>query len=182
MCSHREFRARLQGDRQSDLALQVELGQVENLLSQDLLFFHSPDAVQAEANSAVSQGLLFHPGKLECFREDGTRSFLHAGLGPLLLGGQQDQVDLPCDVACLFKSRDVCRRRDRDGQVLLAGVVLEGHVQCAVFGERLWLVGRRELRTGAVLSGSERMRRKKKISDDRSVMLQLINLHSSSCS
>lgn len=160
MCSHCEFRARLQGDRQSDLALQVELSQVEHLLSQDLLFLHSPDAVQAEANSVVSQGLLFHPGELECFREDRTRTLLHAGLGPLLLGGQQDQVDLPCNVARLFKGRNVCCRCDRDGQILLTGVVLEGDVQRAVFGEWLWLVGCREPR--AVLNDRIRGRKRER--------------------
>ncbi len=158
LCSHCEFRARLQGDRQSDLALQVELSQVEHLLSQDLLFFHPSDAVQAEANSVVPQGLLFHPGELECFREDRTRTLLHACLGPLLFGGQQHQVDLPGNVARLFKSGNVCRRGDRDGQILLTGVILEGDVQRAVFAEWLWLVGsQREMWTRAVLNERKRI-------------------------
>ena len=150
-CSHRELRALLQGDGQRDLPLQVELSQVENLLPEDLLLFHPPDAVQAEAHGVVPEGVLLHPGELKCFREDGTRPLLHARLGSLLLGGQQDQVDLPGDVSRLFQSGDVCRRGDRDGQPLLPGVVLEGHVQGAVFGEWLRLVGGGEVRTGAVL-------------------------------
>lgn len=158
-CSHCKFRARLQGDRQSDLALQVELSQVEHLLSQDLLLFHPPDAVQSEAHSVVPQGLLFHPGKLECFREDRTRALLHARLGPLLLGGQQDQVDLPRDVARLFESRDVCCRSDRDSQPLLTRVIFKSDVQGAVFGEWLWLVGCGEARTGAVLKGGKNKRK-----------------------
>lgn len=155
-CSHCELRAGLQGDGESDLALQVELSQVEHLLSQDLLFFHPPDAVQAEANSIVPKGILFHFGKLERLGEDGARPFLHARLGPLLLGRQQDQVDLPRDVACLFKSGNVGCCGYRDSQPLFAGVVLESDIQRAVLCERLGFVGRGELGTRTVLNAQRR--------------------------
>lgn len=151
--SHSEFRSWFQGDGQSHLPLQVELGQVEDLLSQDLLLLHPPDAVQAEADGVVPQGLLFHSGELERLGEDGARTPLHARLGPLLLRGQQDQVDLPGDVARLLEGWNVRGCCHRDGQVLLARVVLEGHVQRAVFAEGLWLVSRGEERTRTILNG-----------------------------
>lgn len=62
-------------------------------------------------------------------------------------------MDLPGDVPRLLESRYVGGRGDRDGQPLLAGVVLEGDVQGPVLGERLRLIGCRELE--AVLSEGE---------------------------
>lgn len=152
MCSHSEFWSWFQSDRQSHLSLQVELSQVKHLLSQDLLLLHPPDAVQAEADGIVPNGLLFDSGELECFGKDRARTSLHASLCPLLFRRQQYQVDLPGYVACLLECWNVCGCGHCNSQVLLARVILEGHVQCAVFAEWLWLVCWGEESTRTILN------------------------------
>lgn len=61
-------------------------------------------------------------------------------------------MDLPRNIARLLESGNVGRSCDRDGQPLLAGVVLKGDVQGAVLAEGLGLVGGEERRTRTILN------------------------------
>ena len=76
--------AGVQYDGNRHLALQVEFGEVEHLLSQDLLLLHPPDAVEAEADGVVADHLRLDVAEAEGFGEDGTGASGDACFGTLL--------------------------------------------------------------------------------------------------
>lgn len=138
--THGYVTAGVQYDGGRHLALQVEFGEVEHLLSESLLLLHPADAVQAEPDGVVPDHFRLDMAEVKCLCEDGARATLDDSLRPLFFGGQQHQMHLPGDVTRAFERRDVCQRCYCDGQTLVRRIVVEDDVESSVLSERLRVV------------------------------------------